>query len=245
MLSRDNLKLPISEQSIIDENIRKIYLKNRGDLQKTLQELKYPRDYVVKILTKFRKESKQNVNNLVAAEIVGHLLLGHQSRVQHAQEVLMAAEKEEKQLRSSCCASQIRKLELEGVNLQELQYECLKCGEMCDTYYWIDQDAMNLRLSAIDTLRREDEALVKFLEKLGYTEKKEQPPQTVIQQQNIVVMPNAQGQVSAEDMKNIQALRPMEQECLRLKLEKELIEAEVIEDVQDVPPDVPKVENIP
>jgi hypothetical protein len=241
----NNYSPTASEEGRIIERIRVSYIKHRGNLIRVLDEVKLPQEYVEKIVTKLRKENKSDTKRLVADTILEHLLLGHQSRVQHAEEILATAEKEEKQLRSSCCTGNVRKMHVDGVDLQELQYECLKCGEMCDIYYWIDQDAMNLRLNAIDSLRREDESLIKFLEKLGYTEKKEQPPQTVIQQQNIVVMPNAQGQVSAEDMKNIQALRPMEQEQLRLNIEKELLEAEVIEDVEDVPPDVPETPNIP
>ena len=52
----NNFSLTTSERAVVDESIRKSYLVNGGDLQRTIKETKYPQEYVTKVIQKFRKE---------------------------------------------------------------------------------------------------------------------------------------------------------------------------------------------
>jgi hypothetical protein len=82
----------------------------------------------------------------------------------------------------------------------------------------------------VDNLRKEDESMVKFMETLGFTERKE--AQTIIKnQQNFVVMPGAN--ITDQQIADISKLGVVEQEALRLSLQKAIDEAEVVEDGED------------
>ena len=218
------------EEYKVIERVRESYLKNRGNIIRVLEETNLPEDYVRKIVAKLRKSDDWKVSQLVAENITKHLLTGRDSRITHLMELIKKFEQQEKKTVSTCCEDTVRTVTQAGSN--EVLYECLRCGHLTDTVDLINPDTYKAKLIALDELRKEDEFLIKFCEKMGYTE--QQLPVTVIKnQQNILVMPGAKGQISEEHMKQIEALKPIEQEALRLKLEKEIREAEIVDDEDD------------
>ena len=218
----NNFSLTTSERAVVDESIRKSYLVNGGDLQRTIKETKYPQEYVTKVIQKFRKESKHNVTNLVADKIMEHLLFGYSSRTAITFDLLKKIESQEDVLKSTCCQDIVRDINIDGIHA----YECLKCGNMTDVVSITSEEKVSLKLQMIDQLRKEDEAIVKVCEKMGFFET---PPQTVIKnQQNFVVMPK--GELDEATVKEISALSRVEQDALRLSIEKTISEAEVVED---------------
>ena len=218
----NNFNLTTSERSIVDESIRKSYLMNGGNLQLTIADTKQPKEYVAKVIQKFRKESKHNVTNLVADKIMEHLLFGYSSRTAITFALLKKIEAQEDVLKSTCCQDIVRDINIDGVHA----YECLKCGNMTDTVVITDEEKISLKLQMLDQLRKEDESIVKVCEKLGYLEPQ---PQTVIKnQQNFVVMPG--NKLDDATIADISKLSKVEMESLRLKIEKNILDAEVVDD---------------
>ena len=218
----NNFNLTTSERSIVDEAIRKSYLMNGGNLQLTIADTKQPKEYVAKVIQKFRKESKYNVTNLVADKIMEHLLFGYSSRTAITFALLKKIEAQEDVLKSTCCQDIVRDINIDGVHA----YECLKCGNMSDTVVITDEEKISLKLQMLDQLRKEDESIVKVCEKLGYFEPQ---PQTVIKnQQNFVVMPGSD--LNDTTIKEIQTLSYTEQDAIRLKLERDIANAELSEE---------------
>lgn len=205
------------------EKIKVSYLRNRGDLAVMIDELQLPKEYIEKQIEKFRRKDAKEVSQLIADNIMEHLLLGYEGRVHYLAEMVRRLEVEAKQLRSTCCNHRVREMDLGEEFAGQIKYECLHCHELADTYVHIDEKYMSLKLSTLDVLRKEDEAMAKFAEKMGYTKKGEPIQKVQITQ---IVVPGAK---PADPMviQDLDKLNPIEQESLRLELEKSIQEAEI------------------
>lgn len=217
------------EEYKTEETIRLSYFRNRGNLAAVLKEVNLPADYVKKTVVKIKKSEDWKVSRLIADTISKELLLGRESRITHWMETLKELQDSRVKRSSTCCYWRVRVLEpIGGVE----RFECLKCGKETDIHFYLDEDTLQKKMSALEALRREDEMLGKFAVSMGWVENEE--AKTVIKQQNnFVVVPNANGQVDEKTARDIKALRPMEQEALRLQIEKTLMDAEIVEDVVD------------
>ena len=224
----ENLTLTTSEESKVQEKIRVSFLRNRGNVSKVVKEVKLPEEYVVKALEKFRKAYKSEANRLISDNILTHLLFGYHSRVEHLMEIISKLENVEKIKRSTCCQKAVRPLE-KADDQGRQAYECLECGNETQMIELLNEEALSQKMTAIDMLRKEDSEMCRFAEKLGYTIKDSTPP-VINNTQNILVMPGQNGQIDMEKVQELEKLKPIEQEALRQRIEKELSEAELIED---------------
>ena len=223
MLS-NNIKASLSEEYRIEERIRTSYLRCGGrflDVVKDLHDL--PKEHILKVVEKFKKESKASTN-LVADKILEHILFGYTSRTTILFDTLKKLEAQEQQILSSCHSRQVRVLDLgEEFDKDTIRYECLQCGEICDTYTTLDNDHISLKISTIDQLRKEDANLGKLVESLGFakTPKVEPVQKTVVTQ---IVLPTSQKQITADlgVIQDLEKLNPIEQESLRMELEKSI-----------------------
>ena len=210
------------EEYRMEERVRKAYFRHRGNLLAVLDETKLPKEYIEKAVLKIKKGEDWKVSRLVAEEISREMLLGRQQRIGHLVQEIEMYRENEKVKKSTCCKDLVRRLDTDGV----IQYECLGCGNFTDIVEVVNPDAHKMLLVALDELRKEDELFYKFSEKVGIFET---PPQTVIKnQQNFVVMPK--GELDEATVKEISALSRVEQDALRLSIEKTISEAEVVED---------------
>lgn len=215
------------EEFRLVEKIKVSYLRNRGDLVVMMEELQLPKDYLEKCIEKFRRKDAQTVSQIIADNIMEHLLLGYNGRVHYLAEMVRKLEGEAKQLRSTCHNHRVRKMELgEEVTPDTIKYECLQCHELADTYMHIDEKYMSLKLSTLDVLRKEDEAMAKFAEKMGYTKKAEVKPKISVTQ---IIVPGSKPADPAV-IQDLERLNPIEQESLRLELEKSIQEADIDSD---------------
>jgi hypothetical protein len=225
----ENLTLTTSEESRVQERVRVSFLRNRGNIEKVIREVNLPKEYVVKLLVKFRKACKQEGNRLVADQILTHLMFGYNSRVEQLMSVIEQFEKVEKIKKSTCCGWQVRQM-ADPHEDGSPAYECLKCNDLTDTYEWLNEEALTKKMAAIAMLRQEDVEMRNFSEKLGYTQKDNTPTSVINNTQNIVVMPNNDGKIDDTSIKEMEQLKPVEMEFLRQKIESGLLEAEIIED---------------
>ena len=224
---------PLSEENRIQEQIRVSYLRHRGNLFAVQEELKIPKDYILRVVSKFKREDKRNLPNFVAEKVLEHLMLGYNSRVQHLMETIAKIESEEKQKRSTCCSGRIRLMDTVAQNMPGIEaYECLKCKKLCDVYDYIAGDALSLKITTLNQLAKEDELLFKFLTGMGYVGEKSVPQDST---PAVVFEDNSKHvHISPEEVKELSKLGPLELEALRLKIEKKLDGAEII-DVETKP----------
>jgi hypothetical protein len=227
----ENLRVADSEESVIIERIRLSYIKNRGDLSLVQQDTKCPREYIIKNIKKFKKESKIGVTNFVAEHLMSFLLEGYKTRTQYLFETLKDAEREEKSLRSTCCQSKVRQLNVNDVGIEGIAvFECFSCHKRTDTYQYLDDKYTWIKMDCIKKLREEDCQLNDFLEQNGYIGEKaipkEETSNVTINNDNKTII--VQG-ISKEDVEEINKINPLQREHIRLALEKKIMEAEVID----------------
>ena len=228
MFDSNNLRIGESQEAEIIEKIRISYIKNRGNSLLVTKELDgLPKEYVFKILKKFKHESKIQMPTLVAEKVLEHLMLGYTTRTQYLFETLQEAERGEKSYRSTCCKGLVRPLDRVFDSIGATKgFECLDCHKECDVYVYLNVELLNTKMNAIERLRKEDEQLYKFLVENKYTK----TPEKVVNvtQDNSININNPK--LSQGEITELTKLGGLEQESLRLKIEKKLMDAEISED---------------
>jgi len=173
------------QKYILEEKIRLLHAKHRGDVLAIAEESNLPVEYIKKIAGKIKKRCSRDVSYLISQTLMEHILEGYKQRT------FLLVE-----------------------SLKEIDSSSPKGAK--------------LRLDTIEALRLEDEALVSFAEKMGYTNRKEVPTQKI--EQNILYIPN--GSKRDNDMASeIASLPPREREKIRKELERKIGGLGSIEDL--------------
>ena len=228
MFDSTNIRIGESQEAEIIEKIRISYIKNRGNSLEITKELgDLPKEYVYKVIRKFKNESKIELPNLVAEKVLEHLMLGYMTRTQYLFETLKEAEKAQKTLISTCCKGQVRPLDpvFNGIGATK-GWECLDCHKETDVIPVLNEKALYAKMDAIDKLRKEDEAIFKWAVESKYTKKSEKVVN--VNQDNSINI--NQSKLSSEEIVELQKLGPLAQEELRLKIEKKLLDVTIVEE---------------
>lgn len=199
---------------ILEEKIRFLILKHRGELSKVAMEANAPLDFVQKIAKKFQKQKNRDINLNTASFIAMEIISSHEARIAHLRQLLENLEKEGQEMVSACCKS-----EVEGDI-------CKKCGNKCKTikkYFSINEYRETIR-----QWMREDQILSEFAEKMGLTFKSDQP---ILMQKNYNLFVadrrksiEATSSEETEILKQAEQLNPILREELRKELEKKMLQ---------------------
>jgi hypothetical protein len=122
---------------------------------------------------------------------------------------------------SCCCWRPVKEFAWDD----EVHHVCTKCGKDCEVQERDDRN-QKLIIKLIAELREEDNALVIFLEKLGFivSGKKDETPGTTINNYNVAL---AAAKLTSDDQKTLAEagqLDPRTRESLRKDLEKRMIQ---------------------
>lgn len=204
------------EKQKLENQIRLSYYKHRGDVFAISQELQVPEEYVIKIAKKIKNRQKRDADFLISSTIMEHLILGSNQRNKTLTELLAKLDKHLEKEVSHCCYATI---EVRAVASATANF-CSECGQRCSIENRLDTECVTLVNETIENLRGEDDSLVKFADKLGFTNKEEQPTNKITQY-NISLN---NGKVDENIQKDILKLSGAERTQLRKSIESAIID---------------------
>jgi hypothetical protein len=214
------------------EKIKLSYLKHRGNVLFVARELNLDVDYVRTIVRKFKKQEERDVAVLISHTLMQQILLGRESRIAYLQEALQALENRHQMQVSICCEAPVRCEEISGAS----HLFCLKCQKVCDVKIVDEHAVYDMRMNLLRELREEDDRLVDWADKMGYTNKPILPPPmpgpTQNIKQNILVV---DGKGLTEDGKRLLIEASQLPPMAVTKLIKDIEQRVLGEDVKEAP----------
>ena len=217
------------EKFRLEERLRLLCFKHRGNVELVAKEGNVPIEYAKKIIDKLRKQQKRDVSLMVSSTIAEQVLIGTEQRKAYLIELLNQEMSKPPEEESVCCRSSVITYIWEG----EPQKKCKKCGNTCEVEI-LDNRKKTLILNIVEQLRAEDESVVDFLERLGFVNKPQEPGARITQY-NISMgnqQPKQQPQLDGTDqglLTDAANLDPRTREALRRNLERKMIESNVVD----------------
>lgn len=214
------------ERFKVEERIKLSLLKHRGNAVIVSEELGLDLDYVRRVSFKLRKKESRDVSILISNTLMEHIFAGYRSRTELLTEMLNKLRGRE-QLWVSICCSQPTRIDIgpEGVSVQV----CLKCGLPCQVKLLDRNGIFALEQNIIEQLREEDDALIRFAERMGYTNKEPTPPAQVQKNYNLHLhnnTPQPQVTLEGEVVQAVSEMLPTDREKLRKSLEARILQGE-------------------
>jgi hypothetical protein len=185
------------EKFKLDDKIRLLFFKYRGDLNKIAIEAKSPVEYVKKVIDKFKEEQKHNPNLFVVQYFMEYTFMGAKEREIANRDDLDKVVNYENILKSVCCNTIVRNRDDIPTQQDGLTHICLKCNRLCRTYEDLNLEIFDLKIRLREEMRKDEEHLLKAVEDLGFGERKEEV--TKVQQFNYI----ASGKDVSEDDKKV------------------------------------------
>jgi len=211
------------EKYKLEETLRRIYFKNRGDVLATAREagLEDKLEYVRKITDKIKKSFTHEINFGIACFVTNALLGGREQRLILMEDRIKAL-MNKIELRSICCDAKVLDNSFEG----QVRYKCGKCLGDCDVSLEDCINDVNV-VRYLDRMRKEDELIYKFMVSMGFISKMDDKsaeqgslPAHVIESQA-----KALTEEDAEMLENLQNMNGVEVTSLRKMMEEKIREA--------------------
>ena len=152
---------------VVEERIRLLILKHRGNISLIADEGNVPIEYVERIVRKIKRSKKdEDVNYHIGTTLAQYVMDGAEQRKIYLLEELRREAGKPMERISICCSRPVK----EYVWEDEDYYVCMKCGKDCEASL-VDTRDKKLIMKLIDQLRTEDESIIGFLAKLGFVTK--------------------------------------------------------------------------
>lgn len=149
------------EKFRMEERIRRLFFKHRGDINAIIEETKLDGNYIRKVTKKVRRGFQHDVNFEIACFITDAILSGREQRLIILEDRLNEILKK-KETVSICHAAPVSEHKYEG----STWYKCKMCLQNCETQE-VDRVDDNHVAKLIDRMRKEDEFIGKFLAAMG------------------------------------------------------------------------------
>lgn len=157
----------------IEQRLRLALLRNRGVIRDTIDDyertygVRLPEDYVIKVYKRFRREVKQDNLRWVSYHFAQEFI-SQAAKVQHQLDMqIQDYNKRSIQVVSVCCHAPVR---VHPVDPDK--FLCLKCDTQCDVKEEMDKEMERLKLKVIDKLQKEQDLTMRFLEGMGFLQKR-------------------------------------------------------------------------
>ena len=141
--------------------VRLAFFKHRGDIAHVQAETGFPLSFIERIIQQLKVQSKKDAPKFFTDTVQLNIFLGHEQRRHYLEEMLREIGSVEIP-RSLCCDAAV----VNDLNDGSTRHRCIECGNPCDIQVLIHEDVYKDKAKAIELLRKEDEALVVFLEKM-------------------------------------------------------------------------------
>lgn len=194
----------------IDHKIFLALLRYKGDVFSVASELNVPVEYVERLYKKLKKRQQRDTSYWISTNIMQTLLEGYQQRTAWLMNYLKVLEGKEQIPVSSC--------HHEPIIQKDSDILCSACNQPCSVVLMPRDRTYKLFLKILEQLRKEDSALVKFAESMGFVGQPSEP----IVKQNILVVNNKSATIDEEVDQIATKLSPQDREKARKELEKQL-----------------------
>jgi Mg2+ and Co2+ transporter CorA len=195
--------------------------RHRGDVYAVAKETGYPIEYIQKIYKKLKKRRDRDTSYWIASGIMQTIALGYEQRVHSIMKYLDLLEGKEEIKVSECHHTFMKKKKENGQDV----FVCEKCLKPCKVITLPRKETFELFSDLLDKLRKEDESLVTFADKMGFTGKEKVPNVN----QQILVVDNKPieigNNIDKNTMEEIDKLTPLQREKTRKVLEQKLLES--------------------
>ena len=234
------------EKFKLENKIRLLFFKHRGNLEKIAAEAQISIEYVKKIIDKFKAQQRRDPNLFVAQYFMEYIFMGSKERELANREDLEKIDGYALLEKSVCCdaSAEPRKDEVK-IEDNGRTHMCLKCGRTCRIYLVPNSEVFNLRIRLREEMRKDEDHLINAVSELGFGKKNDGLIQQVskITQYNFV----GQGKVSEDDQKvlnDISGMDPRSREKMRRDLQNSIsgtvVDAEFEEKKLDDPKEITK-----
>ena len=172
------------EKFKIEEKVRLSLLKHRGDVIEAHADTGCPLEYIIKIHEKMKKKLGREPSLLVSYNITTEILAGRQQRIRYIIGMLRSLEGRDQMELSVCCG----KKAYTAVREQKKVLLCIRCNEPTRLELRDREEIFDKKLELVRELRAEEDKLVDWLVKMGYTNAQQpQAPSTVIRNTQLIV----------------------------------------------------------
>lgn len=209
------------EKFKLENKIRLLFFKHRGELDKIAAESQVSIEYVKKIIDKFKAQQRRDPNLFVAQYFMEYIFMGSKERELSNREDLEKIEGYELLIRSVCCDA-VAEPRKDEVKVEEAgrTHMCLKCGRTCRIYKVPNSEVYNIRIRLREEMRKDEDHLMNAVSELGFGKNNVGPSQLVnkVTQYNFI----GQSKVSEDDQKvlsDISNLDPRSREKMRRDLQ--------------------------
>lgn len=209
-------------KDLVDHKVQLALVKHRGDYVRAAAESGVDVSYVKKTMKKMKGALTRDVSVLAAEGIMREVKVGYDSRLSYVMEMLNYLHGRDSLVVSACCG--------DGVYEDKDKIKCLKCRKVCRVKELTNKSIITLRLKLLELWGQEDDRLVDFAEKLGFTAKEPQAPLIQHIKQNVLYMgkdgKEPTKELTEEQQKtlaNVNDLPPLEIERLRTTLYKTMM----------------------
>lgn len=222
------------EKFKLRERIKILMFKHRGSVFDISNELSLPVDYIQREISKIRKEESKDVSKLISNTLMTHLFEGHKQRIIYLTEMIKSLDNQEMVKASDCCKAPIR-IEMDVIT-SGVRSKCSACSNICNPVRVNHIDVYDLKMKILTELRAEDQSLVSFSEKMGYSNKEPEIKQPMVKQDFFIL--SEQKEISGDEKEVrdlIKNMPPPEREKLRKTLVQKIIDIsnnDVVEKVQ-------------
>jgi hypothetical protein len=210
--------IKMEEKIRIEEEVRKALFRSGGDVLAVSGELNLPYEYVIKIRQKMQRDLMKNpdANLQIASNITREIIKGRRRRNQIRQDMINSLSNREQMWICPGCRNEVRTTDTSAI------YHCITCNKDVNLKFLDREKIYALKQSILRDEQAEDDSLIEWLVKMGFTANQPSTqPTTVIQnKQQFLVIESDKTKKIIEEIKHLPAL---EAEKLRQDLKKEII----------------------
>lgn len=164
----------------IEQRLRLALLRNRGVISDTIDDyertygVRLPKDFVIKIYRKFRREVQQDNLKWVSYHFAQEFISQAAKIQQQLDQQIREYNDRSIELVSVCCVAPVRPHPVDPD-----KFLCLKCDTQCQVQEHMDLGMERLKLKVIDKMQREQDLTMRFLEGMGFLQKRSGASQVV------------------------------------------------------------------
>lgn len=205
-----------------EERVRIALMRHRGDVLYVANSLDVDIGYVRRIQRKVKSKCNHDVSYMISDTLMTYIFEGYQSRVNHFMTMLRSLQGRDQVYLSTCCHAIYKEADSEH---PDTQYMCTRCGKNCDIDVVDHIDIFKLKSELLEQLRAEDEKLIDFADKMGYTRR---IPAPVVKNETFVFGGTSLTAQDREMVDKMRTMAPADRDRMIEDLTRSIVDGEVV-----------------
>jgi len=205
-----------------EEHVRIALMRHRGDVLYVASLLNVDVGYVRRIQHKVKVKCSHDVSYMISDTLMTYIFEGYQSRVNHFMTMLRSLQGREQVYLSTCCHALYKEADSEH---PDTQYVCTRCNKNCDIEIVDHVDIFKLKSEILEQLRAEDEKLIEFADKMGYTRR---VPAPIVKNETFVFGGTTLSAQDRDVMSKLRTMAPADRDRMIEDLTRSIVDVDVV-----------------